>query len=505
MAFILSSSSRTTATRVRRLVPSSSTPSPASSIHINSSYSSSTGSASPFSTDSMDTSPSSSSSSSESGNSQRQRRPIFVAATRQHVGKTSVSLALISGLQKRFDKVGFIKPVGQHSVTVANDEIVDVNGTETQNSVSSRPIVAGGIDTTISVDKDAALVKQHFRLHHLKYRHTSPVIIPAGYTRDHVDGKNVASLQQKDTIQNAYQHVAASSNVVLCEGTGHVAVGSIVEASNAAVASWLDARMVLVANGGLGSTFDELDLNRTYCLEHGVEIAGVIINKVKTEKYEQTKHYLTKVLKDRWNVPLLGCVPDRPFLGCPALSDLEKLFPGSRLISGKQHRLRHYRVQDLNLVATSLEVFLQALRRNPARTLYVCHSSRNDILLGFLMEAQQRGADWEAALVVTGTHEHPLPPQTLEIVTNSCDSDEQQPPILLTPHSTTLAMEWIHNYTPKLNFEDGHRVDIAVQHYEPYINFDVLLDRVGYNNGIVSSDSDSNDSSSTASDSTVAV
>jgi BioD-like phosphotransacetylase family protein len=41
-----------------------------------------------------------------------------VAATKQHVGKTSTSLALLSGLQKRFDKVGFIKPVGQQHVPV---------------------------------------------------------------------------------------------------------------------------------------------------------------------------------------------------------------------------------------------------------------------------------------------------------------------------------------------------------------------------------------------------
>ena len=40
----------------------------------------------------------------------RWQRPIFVAATRQHVGKTTVSLALMSGLQKRYDKVGFLKP-----------------------------------------------------------------------------------------------------------------------------------------------------------------------------------------------------------------------------------------------------------------------------------------------------------------------------------------------------------------------------------------------------------
>lgn len=34
------------------------------------------------------------------------KKPIFVAATKQHVGKTSASLALMSGLQKRFDHVG---------------------------------------------------------------------------------------------------------------------------------------------------------------------------------------------------------------------------------------------------------------------------------------------------------------------------------------------------------------------------------------------------------------
>jgi BioD-like phosphotransacetylase family protein len=383
------------------------------------------------------------------------RRPIYVAATKQHTGKTSVSLALISGLQKRFATVGFCKPVGQQSVVVSDDN-----------------------KSWIRVDKDAALIKDHFGLDHLTYQQTSPVMIPPGYTRDYVDGK-ITSRQQRDTIETAYAAVEKVSDVVLCEGTGHCAVGSIVNASNAAVASWVDGRIVLVANGGLGKSFDELELNRVLCQQHGVEIAGVIVNMVKPEKYDQTKHYLTKALKDRWDVPLLGCVPDRPFLGCPALSDLERLFEGSCLVTGQDHRLRHYQVQDLYLVATSLEVFLKSLRLNPPRTLYVCHSSRNDILLGFLMEAQNRGAGWEAALVVTGCEEHPISTQTLEIVT-SLPRQQSQPPVLVTPHPMRQAMESIHNYTPKLNFEDGHRVNVAVDHYEPYINFDLLLERVGF-------------------------
>ena len=374
--------------------------------------------------------------------------PIYVAATRQHVGKTSVSLALFSGLQKRFgNQVGFCKSVGQQSL--------EVNGRQ--------------------VDKDAALLAQHFGLEeYLDYQDMSPVLIPPGYTRAFVDG-DIRNDDQKETILKAFANVSqASSGVVLCEGTGHCAVGSIVEACNAQVAQWLGAKMVLVANGGLGKAFDELELNRSLCERYGVPLAGVIINKVVPEKYEQTKEYMTKVLRDRWDVPLLGCVPDRKFLGCPALADLERLFPGAQFISGHEHRLRHYTVRDLELVATSLHAFLQNVRKSRDRTLWVCHASRNDILLGFLMESQLRGGDWGSALVVTGCDEYPLSPQVWEIVTSMSSA----PPVVLTPYPTRHVMELIHAYTPKLNAEDGHRVRQTIAHYEPYIDFDLLLERV---------------------------
>ena len=94
------------------------------------------------------------------------QRPIFVAATRQHVGKTSSSLAIVSGLMKRFDKVGFIKPVGQQHVEVKSE--------------------AGA---TLRVDKDVCLVREHFHLNHLDYEFMSPVIIPRGYTKKYIDGE----------------------------------------------------------------------------------------------------------------------------------------------------------------------------------------------------------------------------------------------------------------------------------------------------------------------------
>lgn len=74
-------------------------------------------------------------------NTGRKQRPIFVAATRQHVGKTTTSLAIMSGLQKRYEKVGFLKPVGQQHV----------------------PVTSQKRNETIRVDKDCVLVRIYVR------------------------------------------------------------------------------------------------------------------------------------------------------------------------------------------------------------------------------------------------------------------------------------------------------------------------------------------------------
>jgi len=250
-----------------------------------------------------------------------------------------------------------------------------------------------------------------------------------------------------------------------------------VGASNAKVASWLGASMVLIANGGLGSAFDELELNRVLCEHYDVPVAGVVINKVKPDKYERTRYYIEKACQDRWDVPLLGCVPDRNFLGCPCLNDLEKLF-GQNLVSGRDQRMRHYTVQDLNLVATSLGVFLEVVREKPTRTLYVCHSSRDDILLGFVNEYRRRTVQentepFEAAMIICEAGQ--LDPSVLSMV----DSDDA-PPILCVSESTQDTMHMIRSFTPKLNTDDESRVSSTVSHYEPHIDFDLLLKRTGH-------------------------
>jgi BioD-like phosphotransacetylase family protein len=379
------------------------------------------------------------------------QRPIFVAATRQHVGKTTSSLAIVSGLSKRFNKVGFIKPVGQQHVDVKNE--------------------AG---ETVRVDKDVCLVKEHFHLNHLDYSFMSPVIIPRGYTKKYIDGEISDDVQMKHLL-TAMSHVTDVSDVTICEGTGHCAVGSIVGMNNAKVASLIGADMVLIANGGLGSAFDELELNRVLCHHYNVRVAGVIINKVMPAKLEQTKEYLGKALKNAWGIPLLGCIPDRPFLGCPALSDFESLFE-TRLVSGSDSRFRHYNVGDITVVTTSLTRFLENLRLKPSRTLYICHVTRDDLILGFMGEYQRRkakGESFEAALIICGRKQkYELSDEIQDMMKGA-----EGAPMMVVGLSTHDAMTKISNYTPKLNIDDTNRVSVAVKHYEQYIDFDELLKR----------------------------
>jgi hypothetical protein len=72
-------------------------------------------------------------------------------------------------------------------------------------------------------------------------------------------------------------------------------------------------------------------------------------------------------------------------------------------------------------------------------------------------------------IVVIGAGDHPLSDYVLDILRRGSS------PVLSTRVSTDDAMSALYGYTPKLHIDDCHRVDMTVEHYEPYIDFDTLL------------------------------
>lgn len=360
---------------------------------------------------------------------------FFVAATGQNVGKTTTCLGLVAGLQKRYASAAFFKPIGQEQI-------------ETK--------------TGHKVDKDVLLFKDHF---HLKEscEEMSPVLFPRGFTRDYLDGRvSHDDLTQK--ILAAYRVISGANEITVVEGTGHTGVGSIVDLNNAQVAKILCIGVILVAPGGLGSSFDELALNVLMCRHHGVKVSGVILNRVLEDKREMVKQYMTKAL-NRWRVPLLGCIPFDAFLSSPTMKDFELLFQ-SELISGMQHKMRHFR--HIRLAASSVEIYKTMIIPHQ---LIVTPAGREDIILATLTrywdtKISNPDEDLEIGLILTGKQ----PPK--ESIVDQIR--KANIPMLYVPVSSFIAMKMIGSNISKIRTEDRAKVRQAIELVERHIDFDLL-------------------------------
>lgn len=356
------------------------------------------------------------------------KKAIFIAATAQHVGKTTTCLGIVSGLKKRFDSIGFVKPVGQRHV--------QVNGGH--------------------ADEDVVLFHERFGLK-ANYSDMSPVIVPSGYTRSYLDNE-ISTDNLRADIQRGYEAVSNASDYTVVEGTGHTGVGSIFDLSNADVAKLLDLEVILVSTGGVGAAFDQLALNKVLLESRGVKVRGIILNKVFPEKREMVLEYIPKALK-KWNIPLVGCIPYSPLLQAPTMRDFEDLF-NVKLMAGEQYRYRH--VFGERFVAT--EKHHPPLHQIEPREMMIMHASRDDLIQLTINDELQ--GDLERAIFLTGH----IPPS--DAITEELKRAEI--PTLYVPLSSYKAMEMISGFTAKIHGEDVPKVDQAIRLVEEHIDFNAF-------------------------------
>jgi BioD-like phosphotransacetylase family protein len=229
-------------------------------------------------------------------------RHLYLAATGQNRGKTTVALGLLAALVDRGLPTGFIKPVGQRYA------IVDGQPAD-EDAILMRSAL--GLPDPLSV--------------------MSPVHIPRGFTRAHIRGEVDVDLAER--IRQAHAQVGRDREAVLIEGTGHAGVGAVVELSNATVARLLGAPALIVSEAGVGRPIDEIVLNHALFARHGVDVVGAIVNKVDADAHPT----LPEVLRDglaRHGIELLGMLPYRPMLSRPTLSMLVEQMRGELLTAG---------------------------------------------------------------------------------------------------------------------------------------------------------------------------
>jgi BioD-like phosphotransacetylase family protein len=271
---------------------------------------------------------------------------VYVAATRQNDGKTIASLGLISAILKRTSKVGYIKPVGQHYIEVDGHKI----------------------------DEDAILIKETYGLEG-DLQDMSPVAVPRGFTEAYINEPNKDQLASR--IFEAYSRVADGKDFTLVEGTGHAGVGAVFDTSNADVARLLGAKVILVSAGGIGRPIDEIMLNKALFDASGVEILGVIVNKVQPEKFEKIDPIVRKGLA-RKGLEVLGVMPYNQVLSNPTMEQLLEDIDGE-LLSGERG-LRN----SVNRMVIGAMPPHEALDYFGRGTLLIVPGTREDVILAAL-------------------------------------------------------------------------------------------------------------------------
>jgi len=262
-------------------------------------------------------------------------RNIFLSSVHQDAGKTTVSLGLYYMFQKKKIKTAFMKPIGQQYVNVGD----------------------------LKIDKDSYLIGKVFHCGR-RLKEMSPVTIGRGYTEKYIENPHKDRLGK--SIENAFRSLIKRRGAIIVEGTGHAGVGSVIDFSNADVAALLGSKVIIISEGGIGKSIDEIILNKALFDLKGVEVIGVIVNKVLPGKYNKIKKILGKGLKNK-GIKLLGVIPVDPILSAPTVEQVKnrlglKLLCGQMSISRRvqhnivaamePHNMIHY-IQEGTLVLTS--------------------------------------------------------------------------------------------------------------------------------------------------------
>lgn len=361
-------------------------------------------------------------------------RKIFISATGQNDGKTVVSLGLIFAFKERFKKVGFIKPVGQRYLVVQGKKI----------------------------DEDSVLIEKACGIE-CEIADMSPVAIERGFTRNYILKGQKQELVKR--IKSSFKAVAKDKDLVVIEGTGHAGVGSVFDLSNATVAKMLDSKAVIVSSGGIGRPIDEIMLNKALFEKSGVKIAGVIINKVRPEKFEKVNRLVRMGLK-RKGLKVLGVIPYQEVLSEPTIGQVvEEL--GFKLLSCDKCLDRNIAKILVGAMAPH-----DALRYFSDRSLVITPGDREDLILavvGYQTDKAKDGIRISGIVLSGGIKPHKT---IVDLVHRT------KIPLLLAEGDTYSVASKIHDLIVKVRPEDSQKTRLIRNLIEGYVDIQMLSEAI---------------------------
>jgi hypothetical protein len=225
---------------------------------------------------------------------------IFIAGDRSQVGKSSICMGILGALLKSGKyspaDLAYIKPATQCEQTQLVQEFCNSRGI-----LSCVPI--------------------------------GPIVYYKGFTRAFLRGESGETSEQLlQKASDAVDELAVDKKVVIIDGVGYPAVGSITGTDNASVAKAcgikssippnnpvrIPAPVIIIGKSGVGDAVDSFNINATYFSHKEIPVIGAIFNKLSLDGFyslqnckEAVEMYFHKFQPDK---EVFGFIPEIPSL-----------------------------------------------------------------------------------------------------------------------------------------------------------------------------------------------
>jgi len=358
-------------------------------------------------------------------------KKIFIAATRQNDGKTTISLGLMAILKARFKDIGFIKPIGQRYL----------------------------VEQGYNIDEDSYLIEEIFGIKG-NLKDMSPVAIEKGFTQRYINNPDREPLKKQ--ILSSFKKISEARDLVVIEGTGHAGVGSVFDMSNAIVAKMLDAKVVIISSGGIGRPIDEVMLSVPLFEKAGVKIAGVIINKVQASKYRKINDLVRKGFKQH-GLNVFGVIPYLKMLDMPTMEHMGDELKG-RFISGSDKNM----LKTINNIIVATASSRAVLRQMKERSLIITSGDREDLIKFLLRESKRRGREdlLTGFLITCGL----MPSRSIRKLL-----EKSGIPALVVQEDTYAVITKIDEMIVKIRPGEQEKIDIVTRLVQDHVEVDSLI------------------------------
>ncbi len=361
-------------------------------------------------------------------------KKIFIAATKQNDGKTTVSLGLIFNFKDRFKKVAFIKPIGQRYLE----------------------------EEGFKVDEDSVLIEKATASCDVRcgIKDMSPIAVEKGFTEKYITSPRKKLITQQ--IKHAFSRVSKGQDLVIIEGTGHAGVGSVFDHSNAYVAKLLGSKVIIVSSGGIGRPIDEILLNKALFEKQGVKVLGVVINKVLPDKFDKINRLVRKGL-NRKGIKVLGVIPYSPMLSYPTIKQIVEE-TDFEVLCGKAALENHVSKIIVGAMKPS-----DALKYIVDDSLLITPSDRDDMIMTALgcYRDTNKTRPKASGIVLSGDIRPEEPVISL--------LEKSGIPVLLAKTDTYTTASYIHDLTVKIRPQDIDKINTAVRLIKDYVGLDSIL------------------------------